>query len=345
MPEGSLEDSARAPSNSSHHAFGAPPQLQNVKEIFLPPFGLLFFNHLLGEYESFTDRERCNPEAYRQVLILRDAYLADPSKLTWGDLAALECLLLHLRTDLELRERFSAIQSRYQEVALPSSYSRHPQLAKSEINDLKGDELRARIEAFACEFFRVCVLAECRESMRAKASKHVSLSMLTLLGLYVFFHLSLYLLGLRWHWPINIRNWVLPGVMFAGAMGGFVSAQRRLQSVTHHGESVVDLINLSYCVSWLAPISGAIFAVILYAMFGAGLLTSNAFPRITIPCASHCGVFSTLFSLSSGPENGTETAKLAVWCFIAGFAERFVPNALDRFVSDAEKRKKSSGSA
>jgi hypothetical protein len=36
----------------------------------------------------------------------------------------------------------------------------------------------------------------------------------------------------------------LPAVLFAGAVGGFVSVQRRIQSVTDHGESLVGLIEL-----------------------------------------------------------------------------------------------------
>lgn len=338
-----LQDSTHADLCNGHHTFGAPPQLKGTKELFLSSFGFLFFDHLLGEYESFTNREIRDPEAYQRVGLLKEAYLSDPKKMTWGDLATLECLLLKLRTDLELRERFLYIELRYKEVASPSAYSGHAQLKKSEIDKLQGDELRAQIEVFACEFFRVCVLAQCREAMRDRASRHVSFSMLTFVFLYVVFNTFRLASPIQiHHFKLDLVPWALPGVLFAGAMGGFVSSQRRIQGITHHGESVVDLISLSHCLSWLAPISGAIFAVILYAMFAAKVLTSNAFPEITIDCPNPCvGVFSALFSTKSGPADGIEAAKLAVWCFAAGFAERFVPNALDRLVATAEERKKS----
>jgi hypothetical protein len=39
------------------------------------------------------------------------------------------------------------------------------------------------------------------------------------------------------------------------------------------------------------------------------------------------------FLRSAGPATGADLAKLTVWSFIAGFAERFVPDVLSRLAS------------
>jgi hypothetical protein len=309
-------------------------QPAHLDDVVLPRFGLVFFNHLIGEYDSFTDRANCDSAAYNKAGDLKEVYLTDSRPLTWGDLTTLECLLLKLRTGEELRERFWAIETRYADVA-PSNFSiQHAKLSESDIERLSDDKLRARIEVIACEFFRLCMLAACREEMRKRASRNVSLAMLVFVVLcfvprIVFLSES------------KMSYWTLSGVLFTGAMGGFISAQRRIQGVTDRGESLIDLIELSQLSgNLLAPIAGAVFAVVLYMMFAASFLKGPFFPElVTDSTRSPNAVFSTFFSAASGPSTGIDAAKLLIWCFIAGFAERFVPNALDRFILNSEKRK------
>ena len=204
------------------------------------------------------------------------------------------------------------------------------------IQTLSVEDLRARTEVIACEFFRLCMLAVCRESMRAKASRRAWIAMSAFM--------ILYFVGLILQYKCKRWQTTLPAVLFAGAVGGFISAQRRIQSVTDHGESLVGLIELSslstvFSYLW-APVSGAIFAVVLYAMFAGHLILGEIFPNIQTNDHLQFGVFTRLFSSGSGPTDGVSAAKLIIWCFIAGFAERFVPDALARFVSKADATQK-----
>jgi hypothetical protein len=132
------------------------------------------------------------------------------------------------------------------------------------------------------------------------------------------------------------HRYPLPAILFAGAMGGFISAQQRIQGVTDHGESLVGIIELSSLSSifgnlW-APIAGAIFAAVLYMMLTCGFIDGNMVPKFYFP-PQGTGIFLRLFCDQCGPADSVSAAKLALWCFVAGFAERLVPDALSRFVS------------
>ncbi|MFL6373736.1 MAG: hypothetical protein ACJ73D_03615 [Pyrinomonadaceae bacterium] len=169
-------------------------------------------------------------------------------------------------------------------------------------------------------------------------------------------------------------------VVITGAIGGFVSSLRRIQSSPTEGDSLYNLSLLFYGSKtvFIAPISGAIFAILLYLLFTSGVLSGSFFPTIYTPA----GAFSTAsnqppattlaesgavpdstpsdpkktqatptptpkpvpqqgenvldFLAHSGPGAGRDYALLIVWCFIAGFAERFVPDALDRLIDSAK---------
>jgi hypothetical protein len=239
------------------------------------------------------------------------------------------------------------------------------------------------------------------------------------------------------------RRLVLPSialfvVLVSGAMGGFLSALQRIQSSPTEGDSIYNLSMLyhgSYAV-FVAPLTGAVFAALLYFMFAGHILEGRFFPKLYTPPAvtaaptpspgapateqtpvkptsasapaptrtavptapspapkvstsppTNAGTntnagnvnaggtnvgsvnagntngaggmnantvvkpapasgaaanpapspVSSLrvkeFLYDSGPAGGEDYALLIIWCFIAGFAERFVPDSLNRLVS------------
>jgi hypothetical protein len=77
-------------------------------------------------------------------------------------------------------------------------------------------------------------------------------------------------------------------VLVSGAMGGFVSALQRIQSSPTEGDSVYNLSMLyhgSYAV-FVAPLTGAVFAILLYFMFTGKILEGRFFPNIYTPAAT-----------------------------------------------------------
>src|SRR5258706_9519159 len=90
-------------------------------------------------------------------------------------------------------------------------------------------------------------------------------------------------------------------------MGGFVSSLRRLQSSKTDGDSLYNLSLLFYGSKSgiTAPITGAIFAILLYLMFSSGMLSGTFFPTIYTPE----GTFTeapALPGLANGAENGVQ---------------------------------------
>jgi hypothetical protein len=123
-------------------------------------------------------------------------------------------------------------------------------------------------------------------------------------------------------------------VVYCGTIGGFVSSQRRMQSIPIDGDpliSVFGLDNAGYYL-WLSPLLGAIFAVLLTLMFIGGILKGTIFPEF-LSSTGKAGLPFFDFTWNTLPKVSDDYGKLFVWTFIAGFAERLVPDSIDRLTS------------
>ena len=108
-----------------------------------------------------------------------------------------------------------------------------------------------------------------------------------------------------------------------------------MQSIPSDGDpliSVFGLDNAGYYL-WLSPLLGAIFAVILTLMFIAGFLKGSVIPDFYLSSGGKQGLSFFNFTWNTMPKTSEEYAKLFVWCFLAGFAERLVPDSVDRLAS------------
>ena len=149
---------------------------------------------------------------------------------------------------------------------------------------------------------------------------------------------------------LNLWLSMLPAVCAAGALGGFISALRRLYAF----ERVIpaDILaawprkaNVYIIVySLIPPLVGAIAAVTLYVIFAAGLVQGDLFPKFSLSTIyPRCDSFWD-FVYNWEPNSPAAYAKALVWGFIAGFSERFVPDILNRLGSRKNEKTKS-GSA
>jgi Na+/serine symporter len=123
-------------------------------------------------------------------------------------------------------------------------------------------------------------------------------------------------------------------VILAGSLGAFFSALIRLYNFEELPKVLIvdELQGLPKgylrVYSLVPAVVGAIAATVLYLIFAAELLQGDLFPEFSCDLTgSQCKFFQTLLN-NWHPAQATDYAKMLVWAFVAGFAERLVPDTL-----------------
>lgn len=118
-----------------------------------------------------------------------------------------------------------------------------------------------------------------------------------------------------------------------GIIGGFVSIQQRLKNIDNEE---LKLLSESWATILVVPIYGGIFSLVLYLLFLSGLVKGHLFPEFFIPEFAFPPTTENIkqFFNSTYPLTGADFSKFAIWSFIAGFSERFVPQIIRKISSD-----------
>ena len=166
---------------------------------------------------------------------------------------------------------------------------------------------------------------------------------------------------------------VLMLVVVFGGVGGFMSVLRRLQRDSgDRAHSLMGLLSLRYGYWSIisAPLNGAMFSIILLLLFTSGVLKGAVFPDMRVEPAAFRQLTEqqkaqvlagypradktthdskeansaadepiTLvdFLYNLHPITQKDYAALLIWSFLAGFAEQFVPDTLDRLAAQGNK--------
>lgn len=303
-----------------------PPAYQKLqREQPLSEYGLSYFNELLSEFRTLSTNN-ADPE----VMATIDAILRKPS-LTWDDIFTFEKSILKLQSIDIVRRRAWALREKYRQLAGQPMYEVYLKSNPPDPDTAAEATLRADLLQLLDNFHWHYTVTMAGERMRGRLSKWiVGFMTMVVAGVAAFAIIR----------SDHESAFVTPTfvvVLFMGMLGGFVSTQLRLQSsASHQGEAMENLAKLDH--GWLSifisPVSGAIFAAILYMLFTGKFLTGTIFPDIMTPMEEIKGGLSFgAFATSTGPATGMDFSKLLVWSFIAGFAERFVPDALSRIIA------------
>lgn len=140
-------------------------------------------------------------------------------------------------------------------------------------------------------------------------------------------------------------------VLLAGSLGAFFSALLRLYNFQDLPKAMVarELEGLPkghlIIYSLVPAVVGAISATVLYMLFASGLVQGDLFPSFVCKKGeAACKTFGMLIG-EWGPDEATDYAKAIVWGFIAGFAERLVPDTLQSLSKSAQQKGTQGGAA
>ncbi len=125
---------------------------------------------------------------------------------------------------------------------------------------------------------------------------------------------------------------VLTGLV--GTVGGVANNFRRLQKLPERF-SVEDRADLRWMMTlqiYVSPLVGALFALVLYITFMAEILQGSLFPTFA---SSDTFTDPVAFTDKCLPATNLDAAKVLFWSFVAGFAEGFVPNFIDKAATEA----------
>jgi hypothetical protein len=392
------------------------PFKRNYSDETVRRYTYAYFDHLYSEYLRIAptlDQEKTQRLQEHLVPIVERR---EKEELTWDDIYTFDLETLDLLNEEDLVRKAYDMRSKYRSIAGARDYdayiaSKPPDLTTLQIGSINKsadtasvaiDVLRADIRYLLGQFYLHYSLMPLREGLRDDLTRRARKWTLIFIGIFGFLLISSQIL--LWNYTTTLAAVVsstVGVVIFAGIMGGCVSMLQRIQSAPNEGDALYNLAALSH--GWkgisLSPLYGAIFAMLLYILFTAGILQGAVFPRIVplnlasvspssslslkqsrttsstpeslaatmstsasanvslspgaspsptatlspvvtptpaptpTPTSTSSPAPQSLPFSDSGPEDGKAYALLVIWSFIAGFAERLVPDTLNRLVT------------
>lgn len=320
----------------------------------VPEYGWAYFDHMLAVYLTLN----INDERASAVI---EKAAQRPYGITWGDIFLLENLILSHQADDTIMRNAWIQRERFREMAGPRMYERYLASGVPTETDTpqKMGLLRAdlsRLLDFLHWYYELI-------SIRERSRKNLTIQCICWVIIYTVV-LTFSLISLRAHNHNFIA--LLVCVVYFGIIGGFVSSQRRMENIPCDGDPLIGVFgfnNANYYL-WLSPLLGAIFAGVLTLFLMGGIVQGTVFPTfvkvaVDKPESGSCAdgakctrspsdcvepVGHSIFSQARVmlPDRPEDYAKLFIWCFLAGFAERLVPDSLDRLASKLDTANQSS---
>ena len=298
-----------------------------------PAYGLLYFDHLYSEYMAI--RSSVNQDEQQLMDGIHKRRTDDGSPLTWGDIYLFDLELLKWLPPEALLSKAYDMRSRYRNVAGEKEYelyiaSKPPDLSAAKVAPAeeqaakvlppappkqKAGQLEPAVELALREdikyllkvFYLDYSLMKVREGVREQLMrKGTKWTLWALAAIAVFITLN----SIGSKVPHDSRLYIFTRgltvgvVLAAGCVGGLMSMLQRIQSAPSEGDALFNLASLTngWRSIFLAPLTGAVFSVLLFVLFAAGVLKGTVFPDIYTP-SGRFGSIAQIRQSASSPES------------------------------------------
>lgn len=344
----------------------------------VPDYGILFFDNVVKlDYTLFQLKlsESNDLTVINEILERRKS-----GELCWNDIATFDLIVLRYVDLATLKRKVKSMRETFA-AATTNLIDAGGLVGKIDIDqadESNSDALRTEYGYLISEYCQRAGFISAAEHLRRKLLRRGAVFTLVFFVLVAGFVLLSYFLSPTSEQAQSsgvpkaivdllggVSVWLM--VIFAGMSGAFLSILQRLLNTDNAANPVAKLSMLSdnWSSIFLTPLTGAIFAVILYLFFAAHLITGSVFPELILPPKSPSievtgGILApdtpadpnkpeqkiidqappvqfVDFLNMTGPKSGVDYALLLLWSFIAGFAERFVPDNLMRLVRQQSK--------
>lgn len=264
-------------------------------------------------------------------------------RATWDDYFALRKMVLPLYPKQELFAVTMTLRGDFLATAVQGQRATYERIA---INPLDASSDYATLLSHAEYLQESIARMETYRPHQELKRNYITFELFASLVVTVFIEVVASLAICKWFRLENVHVPFIALAMILGALGAAVSYQRRLQDSFDQDGSILNTTRYvgSGVGVKLAPMQGSIFAMILLFVVYSGLgstLSNTVFatpdgpdgapPVVAVhaePEKSRLTPRARVFIV--GPAEVSQFAKLLLFAFLAGFAERLVPDTLDR---------------
>ncbi|WP_446808592.1 hypothetical protein ACH50O_15070 [Methylomonas sp. 2BW1-5-20] len=296
------------------------------------------FKYFLLEYYRSIERTNEPIREYIKNIISEKSECAE-----WSDICALRVAIIDHQELHELTIEEKHLKHRFKTIADDDQIQAYEDFTKATQDDQDSlGHLRAQAIYLAHRLYWTYSLATKGHQIRSCVSIMVSLLFIALL-VFMFSYSHVY--------SAPEKSDLLASVACFGAFGAYVSFHRRMSKLKIQNETYLSFLQLrsSYFDGISALFSGALFSVFVMVLWESNALSRvlgvvfnpeliNLIVPQNTPYERGCPTSLQGLFICMSINGSIDFAKLLVMSFLAGFAEKLIPDAIDGLVEKARPK-------